>query len=135
MFGIDEPRIVYCALASLWGRNAEFDFNRMDEYFDKMKVLYNKYKIAASRLEDNYNLNEETREKYESYLRKNGIKIIYDLIEKDDLDEIKRSKKYNVLNKNNIDKAISTAKEKKKEKIVSYLTEYKNEIGKQWKHS
>jgi len=128
MYGKDELRKVYCMLSSSWGKNAEFDFNRLDEYFKDIKDFNAKIKISIYRLEDNYNLNDETKEVYKSYLKKNGIKVINNLIEENDIELLENVLKYDVVTKTNIDKAIAYAKEKNKTNIEKYLENYKKEV-------
>ena len=128
MLGIGEPRTVYCTMASIWGKNAEFDFKQMDKCFEKMKSLDYKFKIAISRLEDNYKLSDETKNMYQSYLKKVGLKMVNRLIENDDYEEVKKAVENNIITKSNIDKAISLANELKRVNILSYLMNCKNEM-------
>ena len=65
-------RDYYCFLSSGWGHNATFAFKQLDEFFPKIRGKENKLQVAQYRLEYPYELTEEAKSKYESYVKKNS---------------------------------------------------------------
>ena len=127
MCGQNEPRQVYCSLASSWGRGAEFDFSHLDQdKFSKMKQFNNKLTTALYRLKYAWNLSDSGREMYLSWFRKNGAKIITALIESADLDGIRAAADYGALNKSNIKKMIAAANDKGCVEITAFLMDYQH---------
>lgn len=67
-------RAYYCLLSSGWGRNATFAFAHLDEFFSRIRGAEHKLRVAQLRLEYPVELSDETKKKYEAYVKKNAPK-------------------------------------------------------------
>ena len=128
MFDQDETRDTYCTMVSSWGKNAEFNFENLDAIFDNLKIMDNKFETAINRLEYPVDLTDEMKEKYLSWLKRNGLKVATYLIESGDIEKLLILGKYNAFSKSNIDKIIALSNEKGLEEITSYLVQYKTKM-------
>ena len=122
MGGEDENRGYYCMLASSWGKNATFNFEKLDEVFNKIKKFDNKIKVAINRLKYPVSLTEEYKDKYEKYLKRSTKK----LVDNNNLEALLEIEKYQLISKANIDNLIDYANKNKNLEILSYLMNYKN---------
>jgi hypothetical protein len=128
MYGKEEARNVYCAMVSSWGKNAEFNFARIDEKFSKLKNAENRLATVLNRLTYPIDLTDEAKEKYLAWLNRNGATIAGEFIEKGDLTGLISYEKYGIITKNNIQKLIDFAVSKNKVEISAYLLEYKTKL-------
>jgi hypothetical protein len=128
MYGKEEARNVYCAMVSSWGKNAEFDFTRIDEKFSKLSDADNRLETVLNRLAYPIDLSDEVKDKYFAWLRRNGANIAGEFIEKGDLVGLMNYEKYGILTKSNIPKLIDLAASKKKVEISAYLLEQKSKL-------
>lgn len=128
MYGKEEARNVYCAMVSSWGKNAEFNFARIDEKFSKLKDANNRLATVLNRLTYPIDLTDEAREKYLAWLKRNGATIAGEFIEKADLAGLMSYEQYGILTKSNIQKLIDLATSKKKVEISAYLLEQKSKL-------
>ena len=115
-------------MISSWGRNAEFNFARIDEKFSKLKDAKNRLATVLNRLTYPIDLTDETREKYLAWLKRNGAAIAGEFIEKGDLAGLMSYEQYGILTKSNIQKLIDLAASKKKVEISAYLLEQKSKL-------
>lgn len=67
-------RQYYCFLSSAWGHNATFAFAQLDEFFPKIRGAEHKLQVAQYRLEYPYELSDEAKAKYETYVKRNSKK-------------------------------------------------------------
>lgn len=128
MYGSEEARNVYCAMVSSWGKNAEFNFVRIDEKFSKLKDADNRLATVLNRLNYPIDLTDEARDKYIAWLKRNGVTIAGEFIEKGDLAGLMGYEQYGIITKNNIQKLIDLATSKKKVEISAYLLEQKSKL-------
>lgn len=128
MYGKEEARNVYCAMVSSWGKNAEFNFARIDEKFSKLKDAENRLETVLNRLAYPIDLSDEAKEKYFAWLKRNGANIAGEFIEKSDLAGLMSYEQYGILTKSNIQKLIDLATSKKKVEISAYLLEQKSKL-------
>ena len=130
MGGCEETIDYRCALVSSWGKNATFNFEKLDEVFDKIKKFDNKIKVLTNRLKYPVSLTEEHKEKYLKYLKRSTKKLGEGLIDENNLEGLlkllSKLEEYKLISKTNIDKLIDYANENKSLEILSYLMNYKN---------
>ena len=128
MYGDEEARNVYCAMVSSWGKNAEFNFARIDEKFSKLKDAKNRLATVLNRLTYPIDLSDEAKEMYFAWLKRNGANIAGEFIEKGDLAGLMSYEQYGIITKSNIQKLIDFATSKKKIEICAYLLEQKSKL-------
>ena len=128
MYGKEEARNVYCAMVSSWGKNAEFDFTRIDEKFSELSDADNRLETVLNRFAYPIDLTEDAKNKYLAWLKRNSATIVGEFIEKGDLTGLISYEKYGIITKNNIQKLIDLAVSKNKVEISAYLLEYKTKL-------
>ncbi len=126
MGGVNQPRNVYCALASGWGRNAEFAFELLDnQVFGKMKSIPDKQKTAVIRILWPEKLSDAARKRYVSYISKNAREILATCISEDRLDVIQALEPLKILKADNINELCGTAVKHGKTQIAAWLIQYR----------
>lgn len=126
MSGSNEPRTYSCKLCAAWGGHAEFNFSNIDSEFDNMRDLADKVRYSLYRLQYPYNLSDTDKNKFLQFIKKMAVRIVRRCIDDKDLELLKYCEPYEVLTKNNIDKLIAYAEEKKSKRIATYLKKWKN---------
>jgi hypothetical protein len=126
MYGEEEARNVYCAMVSSWGKNAEFNFARIDEKFSRLKEFENRLITATNRLAYPINLSDEAKNKYYAWFRRNGTNIATELITKGDLLGLSEYEQYGIITSKNIEGLIDLATNNSQATISAYLLAYKN---------
>ena len=104
------------------------DFVRIDEKFSKLKDADNRLATVLNRLNYPIDLTDEARDKYIAWLKRNGVTIAGEFIEKGDLAGLMGYEQYGIITKNNIQKLIDLATSKKKVEISAYLLEQKSKL-------
>lgn len=104
-------RKVYCTLASSWGRNASFAFNRLDELFAELPNKKAKLKTAINRITYPVDLSDSVRECYGKYLSKMAKDAILIISEDDDIDALKAIDYCGVIKKSNVDDLLEISPE------------------------
>lgn len=130
-------------LREAWGNNNSFDFSSVDRFFKSIKEPSIKVSIAVIRLLNPFELSEEARKNYESYLSRNAAGIIRQLIDADpkrsDLVWItdafssfipqsifELTDKLELLKKTNIDELIEYAQKENHTEWLAFLMDWKN---------
>lgn len=63
-------RVYYCMLSSAWGHNATFAFEKLDEFFPKIRGAEHKLQVAQYRLAYPVELTDKAKKKYEDYVNR-----------------------------------------------------------------
>ena len=85
----DEPEQVEEMMESSWN-GACFQFENLDDMFGKFKDMSNRVEIALLRLEYPIDLSSEMKKKYISFIKRNGHKVIKDLIDAGDYKKVEK---------------------------------------------
>ena len=132
MYDSEEARNVYCAMVSSWGRNAEFNFTRIDEIFSELSRYDNLILTALNRLAYPIDLSDEYREKYVAFLKE----ILQErpdrfyLFDDDDLSGLMRLEQYGIFfTRANIQQLINAATKRQNTELVEYLLEQKSKLS------
>ena len=125
MGGVNQPRNVYCALASGWGQRAEFAFELLDkQVFGKMKSIPDKQKTAVLRLLWPEKLSDAARKRYVSYIKKNATEILLTCIKENRIDVLQVLEPLKIIQSDNIDVLIDSAIKQNKAQITAWLIQY-----------
>ena len=126
MGGANQPRNVYCALASGWGRCAEFAFELLDnQVFGKMKSIPDKQKTAVLRLLWPEKLTDAARKRYVSYVKKNATEILLTCIEEDRIDVLQALEPLGIIQLSNIEALVDSSIKHDKTQITAWLIQYR----------
>lgn len=123
MCHMDEPEKVQTMLTECWGEYTKFDFAALDSMFNSYKQMPHKLKTAVLRLEYPIDLTEEAEKTYRAFIKRNGQKILPDLIAKDLIEDIQELIKYGAVSNKNIDALIETASKHGNNEITAMLLE------------
>lgn len=77
----DDTYMMLNPLKQAFNEDNSFDFNALDNYFKSIKDPKVKASIAVTRLLDPYELCEEAKKNYESYISRNATEIVKQLID------------------------------------------------------
>lgn len=141
---------MHTLLLRSWKKDNTFDFITLDQYFKSIKKPSVKTKLAMTRLFNPFELSDEARKTYESYLKKNATGIVEQFIDgssgdgsfvgvqKEFSPSIKErafelSVRWGLLKKTNIDELIEYAQKGKKTEWVAFLMDWKNKNVKKGK--
>ena len=105
--------------------SGEFNFKTIDGIFDKFLNIKDRIKYAVWRLEYPYKLSEQHETRFRSFLSRNGYKLLEDLIDQSNTEEITTLIKYDAVKEKNIDMLIEYASRNHKTEISAYLLELK----------
>lgn len=97
------------------------DFNNMENCAEKIE-------LAVSRLENPYNITDENRLMYHTYLEKEAPKAVFELIDANRIRLFPLLVKYRTIRKANITKMVDYAQTNRKMDILSYLLNIGNEF-------
>ena len=111
-----------------WGKNGSFNFVKLDELFESYKNITNRLLTAHLRLKYPIDLDEKTRGKYESFIKRNGYKAFPDLIKSSNVAVIKAFLDMEAINRSRIDSMIETATKSANPEIIALLIDYKQRI-------
>lgn len=117
--------IGYTLRQSVWGKNASFDFNKLDSLFDSYKEMTNRLLTAYLRLKYPLDLDDAGKDKYQKFIKRNGIKLLPELIAGARADMIGDFLEYGAVSKAKIDALIEQATVAKNPEITTMLMEYK----------
>ncbi len=110
---------------SAWGKNATFDFRKIDEVFSDYKDINNRLLMAYYRLEYPIDLDEKTADYYRGFIKRNGYKMLPDLIAIGDTEMIRTFLKLGAVSKAKIDSMIEAATKGGNAEITAMLIDYK----------
>ncbi len=96
--------------------------------FGRMETCAEKVLLAASRLENPYNLSDEDWVMYRDWLSKTGPLAVEELMDTNRLSAFPLLIKHRVIRKANINKFVDMAREKRKMDILSFLMNATNEF-------
>ncbi len=133
---------MYNWMMSAWGNDNSFGFESLDRHFKSIQKPYIKTKIAMTRLSYPYNLTDEAKKVYETYLKRNAVGIVEQFIDgyNDDAaftyaaidfsPHIKHrafelASTWGLLKKTNIDELIEYAQKKECTEWVAFLLDWK----------
>ena len=95
------------------------------EVFKHLKNIKDRIRYALTRLEYPYDLTEENRKQYQAFLKRNGHKLLEELIDSNNKDFIVELLSYDVLTRNNVEQFIQYSASKQKVEITVLLMELK----------
>ena len=96
--------------------------------FSNMENCAEKIELAVSRLENPYNITDENRLMYHTYLEKEAPKAVFELIDANRIRLFPLLVKYRTIRKANITKMVDYAQTNRKMDILSYLLNIGNEF-------
>lgn len=94
--------------------------------FDRLEAGTEKTRLALYRLENPYNLSEETAKSYTVYLDKSAAGTVEGIIEENRLSLLPLLVKYSVIKKSNVAKYVSFAQQARKTDALAYLLNASN---------
>ncbi len=109
----------------VWGENGYCDFKRLDEAFDEYKDMKNKLTTAYYRLQYPVDLDDKTTEEYRTLIKRNGYKLLPNLMREANIEMIREFLRLGALNKGKTDEMIETAAKINNPEITALLLEYK----------
>ena len=111
--------------SSIWGRNGSFDFAKLDALFDKYKEMPNRLMTAWLRLRYPLELDGAGEKKYRSFIKRNGIKLLPDLIRAGRADVVSGFLELGAAGKDKIDGLIEQAAQAQNAEMAALLLDYK----------
>ena len=115
----------YNLLEHTWGKNASFDFKELDSLFDSYKEMSNRLQTAYLRLKYPVDLEDASKDKYQKFIKRNGIKLLPELIAESRADVINDFLELGAVSKAKIDPLIEQATTMKNPEIATLLMDYK----------
>ena len=112
-------------LRSMWKESHELRFNykKLDDLFDKLKLNENKMYIAITRTKENSNigLTKKRQKIYDEFIIKSGVKLVKTLINNNDVENLEYISKYGLISKTNLKKLIKYAEELNRMEVLTLL--------------
>ena len=102
--------IGYTLRQNVWGKNATFDFKKLDSLFDNYKEMSNRLQTAYLRLKYPVDLEDASKDKYQKFIKRNGIKLLPELIAESRADVINAFLELGAVSKAKIDPLIEQAR-------------------------
>ena len=127
LFSDEKNYDYYSLLMGSWGKNATFDFARLDEYFPEIKGMPNKLTAAVHRLKYPVDLTDNVKDTYTAYLSKSAKDLVKSCIDSGDMETLVFCVPFGILKKSNIDDLIEYATKAKAAEFAAYLMRYKDE--------
>ena len=120
-----QKRKVYCTFASSWGKNAEFNFNAVDNIFKDLTADA-KIDYAFSRLHWQVGISEEMQNTLNRFVVRNAKEIATHIFKIDSVDDLSLFEPYGIVRKDSVDDRISEASEVKAANCLAYLLDWRN---------
>ena len=133
----DDTYMMLDPLKQAFNEDNFFDFNVLDNYFKSIKDPEVKASIAVTRLLDPFELSEEAKKNYESYISRNATEIIKQLIDDDEnsntvfvikaiapyinQDIYQIVERFGLVKKTNVDELIEHAQKHNKSEWIDFL--------------
>lgn len=117
--------IGYILRQNAWGKNASFDFKKLDSLFDNYKEMTNRLQTAYLRLKYPVDLDDAMKDKYQKFIKRNGIKLLPDLVAESRVDMVGDFLELGAVSKAKIDSLIEQATSMKNPEITTLLMDYK----------
>ena len=115
-------------IRSAWKSLDFFDFDIYDSFFKNLKTAELKTEQAFFRLKNPYDLSEEHKKTYISYLQRNAKKILHELIDKKDSAELEFAAENGILDKlESLEDAIVYAQKKSNLNASVFLIRWKKD--------
>ena len=118
-------REVNCAFASSWGRNAEFCFTHVDQFFKEMDAE-TRFAYAVNRIKYPVSLSESTRELMCGYLKRNARKTVFALIDQNDLEAFLLLNPDDFIKASTIKEFLEYATTKRKTRFAAWFQDHIN---------
>lgn len=119
----DEPEKVQDMLKNGWNKRKEFDFISLDGMFSSYKQMTHRLKTAVLRLEYPIDLTEEAEKTYRSFIKRNGYKVLPDLISQNVAEDIRLLVKYGAVTDKNVDSFVEEASKSRNSEVIAMLLE------------
>ncbi len=115
-----QKRKAYCTYASSWGKNAEFNFNAIDEIFKDLTADA-KLDYVFDRLHCQTGITEEMLSVIGKYVSRNAKAIAERIFQTDDVDDLAMFEPFGIVKKNTVDERIADALKANASKCKTWL--------------
>lgn len=120
-----QKRKVYCTFASSWGKNAEFNFNAVDNIFKDLTADA-KLDYALNRLRCQTGVSEDMLSTLSKYVAKNAKEIASRVFVTDSVEDLVLLETFGIVKKNTIDERIDAATKANATKCIAWLLNWQN---------